>query len=302
MASTTSKSNSKSNPKKNSSGTPSYTLREGHFPGTHGSELFFQEWVPAQSKGTVLITHGLAEHTECYESLASVIAQNSWRAVAWDMRGHGRSEGKRGCVEDIHDLVTDLKFCIQNLESERKFDSSNPLVLFGHSLGGLITLKCAIEYSGLPIHGLMLSSPLLDFAIKVPVWKQRAAQFLAQWAPTLTMWNEVRFEDLTRDAEAIKSFDKDPLRHDRISSRLYLGMSKTFQEVQVRAAEISLPFLLMVAGDDRIVSAKAAIDFFERTNSPKKFLKIFEESRHEILNDFDREQMLKDVAQFLGDL
>src|SRR5262245_59323457 len=114
---------------------------EGHFSGQDNTELFFQTWSkdePAQ--GTVIITHGLAEHSECYNLLAKTLAENNWYVLAWDMRGHGRSDGKRGFAKDFSYYMNDLESFIRLVRSMKSVPQT-PFVLFGHSMGGLVTIQ-----------------------------------------------------------------------------------------------------------------------------------------------------------------
>ncbi|NJL25741.1 MAG: alpha/beta hydrolase [Calothrix sp. SM1_5_4] len=111
---------------------------EGHFKGHDHTDLFFQTWTPERVRGICLITHGLAEHSECYHALASRLSDDGWLVYAWDMRGHGRSEGKRGYVRHVSAFVDDLE-CFYHLA--RKRHPGVAPVLLGHSLGGLVTIR-----------------------------------------------------------------------------------------------------------------------------------------------------------------
>ena len=74
---------------------------EGHFKGSESNELFYQTWTPEKVRGLFVITHGLAEHSECYHPLAKMLSDDGWLVYAWDLRGHGRSEGKRGYIKNF---------------------------------------------------------------------------------------------------------------------------------------------------------------------------------------------------------
>jgi len=108
---------------------------EGTFAGFEDAELFYQTWTVPDPKGTVLITHGLAEHSDCYHPLAKQLAQEKWNVWGWDLRGHGRSEGKRGCVRDFADFMKDLGAFVHFYRLQSDLPSTQKLILFGHSLG-----------------------------------------------------------------------------------------------------------------------------------------------------------------------
>ncbi|MCB0355660.1 MAG: alpha/beta fold hydrolase, partial [Bdellovibrionales bacterium] len=117
---------------------------EAIFYGYQHTELFYNIWKCANPQATVLITHGLAEHSECYKELAEDLNRLNYQVIVYDLRGHGRSEGKRGVIKEFdyfcHDLASFAEFC------KREFSENLPLFLFGHSMGGLITAKTLLTH------------------------------------------------------------------------------------------------------------------------------------------------------------
>jgi alpha-beta hydrolase superfamily lysophospholipase len=281
--------------------------REGHFQGHKGAELFFQTWTRPDAHGTLVITHGIAEHSDCYHKTAERLVAKGWNVCAWDLRGHGRSEGKRGFVEDFRFFSQDLALLVRFLKQSGKL--KEPFALLGHSMGGLITLRAVVDAavdskSGDEAHplgaaALTLSSPLLGFGLEVPVVKDFAARLLNRVLPSVTLYNEIRYEDLTRDQDELQSYPLDPLRHDKISPPIYLGMIEGMAYVKAHADRIKLPTLIMAAGQEKIVSRPAIEEFFPKVGATEKKLIVYDSSYHEILNDLDRDQVLKDLDAFL---
>lgn len=276
--------------------------REGHFKGHDKSELFYQWWSDpniAKKRGTLVITHGISEHSECYAKTAERLTQFGWSVCVWDLRGHGRSEGKRGYVRDFDDFARDLDTLLKYLNENKRFDG--PFALIGHSLGGLITLRhvlTADSYSPKPF-AIALSSPALGVALQVPVVKDLGARLLNRVLPSLTLYNEIRYEDLTRDPEHLKTYQTDALRHDKISPALYLGMLDTMAFVKAQGPRLKLPILIQAAGQERIVSLDAIKEFYSTIETENKKLIVYEESYHEIFNDLDREKVFEDLNSFL---
>lgn len=271
---------------------------EGTFFGYQDAELFYQVWRPAEIRGTIVLTHGIGEHSECYDHLAQALANEAWQTVAWDLRGHGKSEGKRGYVRHFSDYSDDLVHFIDFVKASL-IDKSKPLCLLGHSLGGLITTKTLTQYSPQGIAAVALSSPALGLSVSIPVFKEKSAHFLAQWAPKLTLHNEIPYEHLHKDSELLKLYKSDPLRHEKISPKLYLGMLEAMEEVKIRAPEIHIPFLMQLSGQDQVVSTPEAKNFFQQVGSKKKELLVYEDSFHEIFNDVEQEQVIQDLKNFL---
>lgn len=274
--------------------------REGHFTGHNGDELFFQTWTHPDARATLVITHGISEHSEAYAKTAERLTPMGWNICAWDLRGHGRSEGKRGFVEDFHHYCDDLGCFLRFLKDTGRLNL--PFALVGHSMGGLITLRHVVDQGDKTgASAMALSSPLLGVALPVPAVKDVAARLLNRVLPSITLFNEIRYEDLTRDPDWLKTYPLDNLRHDKISPGLYLGMFENIAYVMLNAQRITLPTLIQAAGKEKIVSLPAIKEFFPKIGSENKKLVIYEESYHEIYNDLDREKVFSDLNAFLLD-
>lgn len=275
---------------------------EGHFKGYQGRELFFQSWSSRRAepaRGTLVITHGIGEHSECYHRTAEALAPLGWEIYAWDLRGHGRSDGKRGYVANFVDYARDLGFFLRHLKATGKLDG--PFALIGHSMGGLITLRHLLdeERDTPEPTALVLSSPLLGVALKVPVVKDVAARVLNHLLPSLTLFSEVKYEALTRDPEFLRGYETDSLRHEKISPAVYLGMLENMEFAKKNAAHLRFPTLIQASGVDRIVSLEATKEFFPLIGAKEKQLIVYDDSYHEIYNDLDRAKVFNDLNAFL---
>ena len=281
--------------------TSSLKRVEGHFL-SRSTELFYQRWINPTARATLVLTHGLGEHSESYVKSAESIAKLGYSIIAWDLRGHGRSSGKRGHVDHFSDYTTDLSQLLLHLQKNGQLDQ--PFALLAHSMGGLITLKYLIEESRDGASddprpkACVLSSPLLGVALKVPVIKSLAADVLFKIWPSMTLANEIQYTDLTRDPEWLKTYPKDSLRHDKISPALYHGMNDAMADVLARADQVKLPIAILAAGDDKIVNVEVTKQVFEKLGSSQKMMKVYEGNYHEIFNDLDRETVFRDLDQF----
>jgi alpha-beta hydrolase superfamily lysophospholipase len=284
---------------------------EGHFLSRQ-TELFYQCWMPTSKSAapgqpahaTLVLTHGMGEHSESYVNSADSLARLGWTIWAWDLPGHGRSEGKRGHVDHFTDYSNDLSQFLLHLQKNSQLNQ--PFALLGHSMGGLITLKYLLDETRNGASddpkpkACVLSSPLLDVALKVPAAKEFASKVLFHVWPSLTLGNEIQYSDLTRDPDWLKTYEKDPLRHDKISPALYEGMTETMKDVGEHADQIKLPVGVFAAGHDKIVSLAATRRMFEKLGSAQKELIVYQESYHEIFNDLDRESVFRDLNAFLN--
>jgi alpha-beta hydrolase superfamily lysophospholipase len=245
-----------------------------------------------------MIAHGLGEHGGSYTRLAEELC--SWLSIdilGVDFRGSGRSSGKRGVVRTYSDLSTDLAAASDWVGRERP---GLPRFLLGHSNGGLVSLRTVLDRN-LGISGLILSNPSIKLLAHVPVWKRLVGEILNRVAPGITLTTGLSNEQLTRDPEVMARINNDPLRHNRISPPLFFGMTAAGPIVLARAGEIHVPLLLILGGSDPIIDPRVGQLFFEKVGSTDKSLKIYEEMRHEPLNEIGRERVVADLAQWMDD-
>ena len=113
------------------------------------------------------------------------------------------------------------------------------------------------------------------------------------------MGNEIDFKDLVHSPDIIQSYEKDPLRHSKIAPRLFLGMKEGFVQVKKYASDLTLPTLLQLAGQEKLVSNPASREVFERLGSTSKKCIEYPDSYHEIYVDQQREQVIQDLVTFL---
>jgi alpha-beta hydrolase superfamily lysophospholipase len=274
---------------------------EFFFQGAHKSRLFCQMWEPAQVKGHMIITHGQAEHSGCYQRLVEGLKNLSYTIYAWDLRGHGRSDGKRGYVSDFSLYTKDFQLFLQKLRNEKNL-YPNDFVLIGHSMGGLVQMMTQLENPHWLFRAQVLSSPMLGIAVDVPLYKDLAALVFSKVLPTVTLNNEIRYEDLTQDSAVLKEFKSDVLRHHRISSAAYLGAISAIETLRQEIGSIKTPTLFQIPTDDPIVGSESSRRFFKSLGSPNKVLIEYPNRKHEIYNDVGREETFDDIQKFLTSL
>lgn len=274
-----------------------YLRKEGFFSGHDHTKLFFQSWEKENAQASVIVLHGHGEHSECYHRVFEAFRDDNFSFYACDLRGHGRSEGKRGYASQFSDYEKDYQSFLQHLFSSTLLKDS--VFLLAHSMGGLIQLKTLIEKPDLKVKAQVCSSPLLGLALPVPGIKDKAARLLNQYLPKLTLWNEISNSMLSQDPDVLKEFEKDVLRHSQMSPGVYLGFIEAIETVQNQASEIQLPTLFQIAEKDPVVNSLAAERCYEKIGAAKKELKIYPNSKHEIYNDIYREEVYKDLRSFL---
>lgn len=268
-----------------------------------GQELFFQIWQPQEHTNSLIISHGLGEHSDCYNNLATQLCKSlNWSIIAWDLQGHGRSSGKRGFVLQFENYLEDFAYFMNFLQKNDFL--KQPPALLGHSLGGLITLRYYLEDKP-KIKGICLNAPALGLSITPSPIKEKIAKIANSYFPHLTLDSGLKKEDTIQDKDLIELYYRDPLRHTRISPRLFTGMVESFKIAKNFAHEIKAPLLMQLAGQDKVVSTDASLNFFKSLKSLKEGEKkcyLYNESYHDILNDVEKEKAITDLKAFLNEL
>lgn len=274
---------------------------ESFFRGYDQTKLYLQKWDVPNSCGTILITHGQAEHSDCYNRLIDAFQKSehgkNWSFISWDMRGHGKSEGIRGYAKDVDEYVLDYHLFLDEC-SRIESVKNKPVLLLAHSMGALVQ-SCALREKRYDwFKAQVLSSPLFGLSIPVPAWKSSSSEILNALLPKVTLGNEITNEQLTRDPDVIKEYEQDTYRHGKISTGVYLAFLREFERVVNTAGSITLPTLLHISDNDPVVSTAQAKVFFENLAATDKELKIYDGGKHELYNDIVREDVYKVVIDF----
>lgn len=274
-----------------------YKQEEGEFKGAGGIKLFYQTWTPAEVRGHLVITHGQGEHSDCYLRLVDGLSNVGVKIWAWDLRGHGKSQGVRGSVRDFDQYIQDYEIFLKRVvypEAQAK-----PLILLGHSMGGLIQLRAVRFDEDLRELPQVVSAPMLGVAMEVPGWKAALSSVAYEVVPELGLDNGIKPEMLTSDPTIQAEYLRDPLRHNKISAGAYEGSKPAIEAVMKNPEYFTGPLLMVGPEEDPIVSSSAFKEFASRVPAETSELHLFPKMRHEIFNDVGRENVYKVVAKFL---
>jgi alpha-beta hydrolase superfamily lysophospholipase len=252
------------------------------FTASDGDNLAVQDWPLADGappRAHVLVVHGLGEHAGRYDPLARILNGWGFAVRSYDQYGHGDSDGVRGGLPHPNRLLDDLSDLV---ESARLRHPGVPVVLLGHSLGGLVAASF-VARTLLAVDGLVLSSPALATRLS-PVQKLLMA-VVPRIAPNLTVGNGVDPAYLSHDARVVQEYRNDPRVHGRISGRLARFIADEGLLVRMRAPGWKVPTLLMYAGQDRLVDPIGSQAF--ASAAPIRFVtaRCFDPLYHEILNE-----------------
>ncbi|WP_353238025.1 lysophospholipase [Limnohabitans sp.] len=265
-------------------------------PGEAGQLAVYDWALPAsQPLGTVLLVHGLGEHAGRYGEVAAHLHQWGFAVRAYDQQGHGQSAGARGDMLRPGSLQADL---CRVIDDTRQHPSllGTPLILLGHSLGGLVVARTLAE--GLrPVDAAVLSSPALGAFPNI--FQKILLAILPRVAPHWRVDNGLKAEFVSRDPDVVKAYQADAMVHRRIATGLAAWILENGEKTLVDAAKWEVPTLLLYAGKDRLVNAQASADF--ASSAPKAVVQAecFEAMYHEIFNDLYRAQVFTALKRWL---
>lgn len=265
-------------------------------PGEAGP-LAVYDWVlpAARPLGTVLLVHGLGEHAGRYGELAAHLHRWGFAVRAYDQQGHGQSGGARGDMLRPGSLQADLCRVIDDTR-QRPALAGTPLILLGHSMGGLVVARTLAE-QWRPVDAAVLSSPA--FGAFPNLFQKMLLATLPRVVPHLRVDNGLKAEFVARDPDVVKAYLADPLVHRRIAAGLAAWILNNGAQTLLDAAQWSVPTLLLYAGQDRLVNAQASADFADAAPQAVVQAQCFEGMYHEIFNDLYRAQVFSALQRWL---
>jgi alpha-beta hydrolase superfamily lysophospholipase len=268
---------------------------DGRFMGAGGRSIYFQCWEPEVAPAAILlVAHGAGEHSARYQHLAQFFTGHNYVVGALDHNGHGYSEGVPGHVVSFEDYLHDLAIFHRQLAA--RFPEV-PMFLMGHSMGGLIASSYLLRYQG-DFVGAVLSGPAIKTELE-PGWVQMGLLRLLGWlAPRLRML-KLNATGVSRDPEVVRNYAEDPLVfHGKMSARMCCELFAGMHAIQVKAAGISLPILILHGGADVMTSPEGSRFLHQHISSSDKTLKIYPGLYHEIFNEPERADVLENVLNW----
>lgn len=260
-----------------------------------GYELYFQSWIPEKKKGTLVVLHGLAEHSGRYRFFIDYFLNQGWALYLMDQRGHGKSPGHRTHADQFQDLVDDLERFVGLV---REIEGKHPLFLVAHSFGGQVGVNYLARQPK-EIQGAVLSGPNLKLSMPVSTLKKVVGTAASRFLPTFQIPSDLHAPWVSHDEAVVRAYEEDPLVGRKISLKLGAEILKNLEEVMALAPEIKTPLLIVHGGDDKITAAEGSKQFFEGLTLKDKQLKIYPGYFHETFNEVGKEKVFRDIEQWL---
>lgn len=243
-------------------------------------------------KASVIITHGIAEHSGRYDEITGKLNQAGYSVVRYDVRGHGMSQGKRGALKSYHQFIDDLHVLV----TEEKKINPKKIFLMGHSMGGLIVNMYAVKYHD--VDGIISSAAPTYFIKDVLPFR-----FIGyRWLGFLMKKTNFADDQLSRIKSIEEAYIQDPLNLKKfyfsLAGNMFVGgvryLNKNIKNYQT-------PVLFLHGETDKIVPTEFSRRIIELVPVQDKKLITYPDAYHEIFNDLDREKTFGDVIAWLDE-
>jgi alpha-beta hydrolase superfamily lysophospholipase len=249
-----------------------------------------RRWRAVPARAAMLLVHGIGEHSGRYEHVGAYFAANGIDVLAFDQRGFGRSGGRPAHVDRFEQFLDD----VEDLLAERR-RLSLPLILFGHSMGGLIVSRYLVDRRPRPDLAI-LSSPAIHAV--VPRWQRLAVPVIGRLLPRLRLPSRIDPEALSRDPSVGRAYAADPLVLNRVSAGLGRALLSTMATTSVTLDRITTPTFVFHGADDALVPPSASEELERLPNVTRR---VYPGLRHECLNEPEQKAVLTDIMAWLDE-
>lgn len=259
-----------------------------------GIQLFVRENIPPQYRGIICIVHGFGEHGGRYTHVADFFNKQGYAVLAIDNRGHGKTEGKRGHTPSFDSYLDDIDVFLTDTKQRLK---DVPMFLYGHSMGGNLTLNYVIRRKPTILRGLVVTGPWIRLAFEPKPIMITMGKIMRSILPTFTQDSGLNADHVSRDKEVVEAYKDDPLVHSKITASAGMSMTDSAAFLNTYSGEMPIPTFILHGTDDKLIAQAASEEFAQRVKNVdyKKWVGLY----HEIHNDPEKLEVLNDVLVWL---
>lgn len=241
----------------------------------------------------LLIVHGMGDHIGRYGHLVEPFADAGVGVSGLDLRGNGRSGGRRGDFADFNAVMSDF------LEGCRRTAAAPlPWFVYGHSFGGLLAIR-AVQQGRIEPAGVVLTAPWLRLALDPPRWKRVAANWLRRMAPAFTFGTGITKSMLGADGDFVRDTDLERLGHAKITVRAFLEAVTEGERALAAPADFRAPLLVWQGDRDSVMDWRACEAFVAGCGVADRTFQLQAGIRHEPQNDSARGAMIEGTLAWL---
>lgn len=249
-----------------------------------------------EAKGVIVIAHNMLEHTGRYAYVITMLRRNGYHVIMGDLPGQGQtSRSNKGQIENFDVYHEHILEWIR-IANEYKI----PTYVLGVGLGGLIMLNL-LEKVDVPIEGLMLISPLLEFKKGNKTRKDKVISNVGKMAKDKRFKVGIKGEDLTRNEEVIEETMNDQLMLQKVTYNWYKQITDIMKETVTHLKDIeSIPLLLMYGDADKVADITAMKLVKDKVTTNELYFKEWKGLYHEVHNEPERDEVMRYILAFLN--
>lgn len=261
----------------------------GYIEASDGTKLLTRHWIAPEAHTTMLIVHGISEHTGRWEHVGDYFSAHGYDVHAVDLRGHGESGGDPIHVDDFGHYLDDVSVMMEVLTA-----LGRPVVMYGHSMGGLIATAYEVENRQPKPVAVVLSAPALD--ADAPALLRVAARVMGRYAPKFRMSSNIKGEQLSRDPEVGKAYFSDPLVSIKATAAMGRELFGAMERTTAALDAYNVPTLVLHGTEDTLVPPSASARLAAIVSVDRR---LFPGFRHELHNEPDADEVLQHVLEWL---
>lgn len=257
---------------------------------------FFAYPATETPQARVILLHGLGDHAHAlpYRHVTDYLVAQKMAVYAFDLRGHGQSEGPRMFVNAWSDIQTDVCDFVTLVQHEAP---AKPLFLLGLSMGGLIALHHAIHHPE-GITGVVVGAPAVG-PPGIPALLKKLMPILSRIMPRASLNPGLDYTRLSRDASAAQAYTADPSFQTKTTPRLAAEVLTSIDWVRTLAPQLSLPLLILHGTEDTLVPPAGSADFYKKVGSTDKTRITYPGAYHNLFLEIHREQVFSDIVRWM---
>lgn len=255
-------------------------------------------WAPPEGtpvRAALVVVHGLGDHARRYAALAQTLNAQGVAVLAQDHRGHAGSGGARQRIDSVAQTAGDVELALQ--EAARRWPGV-PLVLHGHSFGGLVATHVAATATQ-PLAGVVVSSAALQRPASVSDAQLAIVRTLSALAPGLGL-EPLDVAKVVREPAAQAALTADPLiAREKLPARTVAALLMGVDAIQPRLAQVRQPLLVLHGGADTVTPPAGSRALHERAASAEKTLRLYDAARHDLLHEPEATAVMQEIAAFV---
>jgi acylglycerol lipase len=254
-------------------------------------------WAPAEGRprAALVVVHGLGDHARRYGALAQALNAQGVAVLAQDHRGHAGSGGARQRIDSVEQAAGDVGHALQ--EAARRWPGV-PLLLHGHSFGGLVATHVAAT-AAQPLAGVVVSSAALQRPAGVGGMQIVVVRTLSALAPGLGL-EPLDPAKVVRELAAQAALAADPLiAREKLPARTVAALLTGVDAIQPRLAQVRQPLLVLHGGADAVTPPAGSRTLHERAANSEKTLRLYDAARHDLLHEPEAAAVTQEIAAFV---